>query len=701
MAQEESAVTEPPKPETASAGGASQAPWGAHLRILLVVVFAAALIQASLLLLVNLMAQHDRWDLPKGSLLETILSSCQIEQTARGGFENEQLICPTRLPGHAFPSVLRDAVIASEDRRFFSHGALDLRSTLRAAWHSLGGNRQGGSTLTQQLARSLVLKKEDSFERKILEAILAVRIAAILSREEILVRYMNAVPHARNMTGFDNPARYYFGIGPQELRLSEAALLVGMLPEPNNRDPLKNPADAYHSALAVLHRMRHQQKITPEQAEEAAGELRRRVLGGRLRRGDQHYVRLEYRPYRDLARREAKASGIALPRDHRLILFVDPEFQRHLTGEICAVSGRHQAAGFFMRPSGEVLALTGSCSYTGEWNRATDIKRSIGSTGKLFPLIGMYEHAVSLKQRLSTRPLRRPNWPAEANARCLSRKFLSLDFALDHSCNRPWTEAAMRLGQRLDQIVQRFGLEPAGSPALVPLGGLHTSPMKLAQSYAAARNRGAIPQVRFLRAVIGAKGNVIGVPPRKEERRVMSPATAAAIVQELRGPVKRGTARAANSVHALVYGKTGTSSHNRDAVFVGLTQDFVGAIWLGHDRPLPMPGIHGGGAPAKAFAKLTDFYYVRAAQARFLSDRHAARSGKRWVKEQTAAKLTVIGSMLLSGLGLAALWRRRRAPALRTQFVREGPCQPRSAEDADLGAAVFGTGRDSSRRPAN
>lgn len=257
----------------------------------------------------------------------------------------------------------------------------------------------------------------------------------------------------------------------------------------------------------------------------------------------------------------------------------------------------------------------------------------------------------------------------------------------------------MRLGQRLDQIVQRFGLEPAGSPALVPLGGLHTSPMKLAQSYAATRNRGAIPQVRFLRAVIGAKGNLIGVPPRKEERRVMSPATAAAIVQELRGPVKRGTARAANSVHALVYGKTGTSSHNRDAVFVGLTQDFVGAIWLGHDRPLPMPGIHGGGAPAKAFAKLTDFYYVRAAQARFLSDRHAARSGKSWVKEQTVAKLTVIGSMLLSGLGLAALWRRRRAPALRTQFVSEAPC--RSAEDADLGAAVFGTGGDPSRRPAN
>jgi penicillin-binding protein 1A len=656
---------------------------------------AAALLQASLLMLLNVVAQSDRWDLPNGKLLETVLSSCQVEKTTRGSFENEQLICPTRVPGHAFPLVLRDAVIASEDQRFFSHGALDFRSTLRAAWHSLRGNLQGGSTISQQLARSLLLKKEDSFERKLLEAVLAVRIAAILSREEILARYMNAVPHARNMSGFDNPARYYFGIAAPELNLAEAALLVGMLPEPNNRDPLKSPADAYDSALGVLQRMQRQRKITAEQAEDAAVELKRRVFGGRLRRGDQTYVRLEYRPYRDLARREAKVSGVALPPDYRLILFIDPEFQRALLGQVCAVGGRHQSAGFFMRASGEVLALSGSCNYTGEWNRATDIKRSIGSTGKLFPLIGVHEHAVSLKQRVSTRPIRRPNWPAESNSRCLSRRSLSLGFALDHSCNRPWTETSMWLGQELNHIVQRFGLEPAGSPALVPLGGLHTSPMKLSQIYATLLNRGAIPQVRFLSAAIGARGNIIGVPPVREERRAMSPATAAAVLQDLRGPVKRGTARAANSVHALVYGKTGTSSHNRDAVFVGLTQDFVGSLWVGNDRPAPMPGMHGGGAPAKAFAKLTDFYYVRAAQARFVSDREAARSGEGWrklaPKEQTVAKLTVIGTMLLSGLFLAALFRGRsapasaRAPAL-PHFVSDAPCPPPSREEV----AAFG-----------
>ena len=172
----------------------------------------------------------------------------------------------------------------------------------------------------------------------------------------------------------------------------------------------------------------------------------------------------------------------------------------------------------------------------------------------------------------------------------------------------------MRLGQRVIEIVRRFDITPPNAPSLVPIGGVQTSPMKLAQAYAALENGGMLPQIRFLRAAIGPRGNIVGLPVRKDGPRVMSSATASSVLQALRGPVKRGTARGANSAHALVYGKTGTSSRNEDALFVGLTQDFVGSIWLGHDRPAPMPGVHGGGTPAKSFSKLTDFYYVRLAQ---------------------------------------------------------------------------------------
>jgi len=676
-------VLRPQGQEQPSPGGARTI--GSALRVLAGVILIAVLLRAAIMVLVGLVAQSDRWHLPNGELLEATLSSCQFEHSRRAGIDAEQMICPTRLAARDFPAVLREAVVASEDARFFSHGALDFRSSMRAAWHSVSGDRQGGSTITQQLARSLLLKKEDKFERKLLEAVLAIRIFGMLPRAEILTRYLNAVPHARNMHGFDDPARYYFGVGVQDLTLAETALLVGMLPEPNNRDPVKNPTDAFNSAVAVLHRMHAQGKISADQAADAEHELRRRVLGGNLRRGDQRYQRIEYRPYRDLAIREAKENDIALAGDYRLIVFIDAEFQQKLLTQICSITGRHQAAGFFMRPSGEVLAIAGSCTYTGEWNRAADIERSIGSTGKIFPLIGVHEAGLSLRYPVSTQPLRRPNWPAEPNSRCLARSKVRLDFALTYSCNRPWADMAMRMGPRLDDIIKRFDLTPPKSAALVPLGGINTSPMKLTRAYATLRNGGVLPPVRFLRAAIGPKGEILGMPAAKAERRALSPAIAASVLQDLRGPVKRGTARAANSIHALVYGKTGTSSRNVDAVFVGLTQDFVGSLWLGHDRPAPMPGVHGGGTPAASFAKLTDFYYLRLAQARF--DQHQQEvAGGEWGRlrslapsEPAVRKLVILGSMLMSCWLLALLFRRRKQQTAETAAEAPGaalaPCE--------------------------
>ena len=633
--------------------------------------------------LVKIVAQSDQWDLPGGRLLDTILSSCQLEHTVNAGADVEHMICPARLGAGEFPQVLKNAVVASEDERFFSHGAIDFPSTVRAAWHFSLGDRQGGSTITQQLARSVMLKKEDSLERKLVEAVLAIRIFARLSRSEILTRYMNVVPHARNMYGFDDPARYYFGVGVQDLTLAEAALLVGMLPEPNNRDPLKTPTAAIESAGTVLQRMVAEKTITVEQAVRAENELKRRIKTGKLRRGSKAYTRLEYRPYRDLALREARANGIKLPSDYRLIVFLDPEFQRTLQTQICSITGTHQGAGFFMRPSGEALALAGSCTYTGEWNRATDIARSIGSTGKLFPLIGVHEAGLSLNERFSTWPLRRSRWPAEPNPLCRKRAMVSLDYALAQSCNRPWTEVSMRLGQRVIEIVRRFDITPPNAPSLIPIGGVQTSPMKLAQAYASLENGGMLPQIRFLSAAIGPRGNILGVPVRKEGPRVMATATAASVLQALRGPVKRGTARGANSAHALVYGKTGTSSRNEDALFVGLTQDFVGSIWLGHDRPTPMPGVHGGGTPAKSFSKLADFYYVRLAQSRFAQGEDGSGAAA-WGQLKTFAArqpgiiaMTALGSLVMLCFLLPALFRRRQRP------VKAAPVEP-PHEDRDL-----------------
>ena len=236
--------------------------WRRFLRAVIAFLVLPILAFAIVFTLVKVVAQVDMWDLPHGRSLDAVLSSCQFEHVDRAGGDVEHMICPTRLGASEFPQVLRNAVIASEDERFFSHGAIDLPSTARAAWHFSLGDRQGGSTITQQLARSIMLKKEDSLERKLMEAALAIRIFARLPRSEILTRYMNVVPHARNLYGFDDPARYYFGVGVQDVTLAEAALLVGMLPEPNNRDPLKDPAAAIGGAAGVLARMVAEGTIT-------------------------------------------------------------------------------------------------------------------------------------------------------------------------------------------------------------------------------------------------------------------------------------------------------------------------------------------------------------------------------------------------------------------------------------------------------
>ena len=193
--------------------------WRRALRAGITFIVLPALALAIAFTCVKIVAQSDQWDLPGGRLLDAVLSSCQFEHSSSAGVDVEHMICPTRLGAGEFPQVLKNAVIASEDERFFSHGAIDFPSTARAAWHFSLGDRQGGSTITQQLARSILLKKEDSLERKLVEAVLAIRIFARLSRTEILTRYMNVVPHARNMYGFDDPARYYFGVGVQDLTL--------------------------------------------------------------------------------------------------------------------------------------------------------------------------------------------------------------------------------------------------------------------------------------------------------------------------------------------------------------------------------------------------------------------------------------------------------------------------------------------------
>jgi membrane peptidoglycan carboxypeptidase len=185
---------------------------------------------------------------------------------------------------------------------------------------------------------------------------------------------------------------------------------------------------------------------------------------------------------------------------------------------------------------------------------------------------------------------------------------MTLPEAMTHSCNRPFTWAAYRLAGRLKDVVHEFELKPPDAPALVPLGGIEASPLQLARAYAAVANDGWLPNARTLVAALGRRGNVLYTSAPYSVR-VMTPQTIAAVRDALRRPVESGTARRANSDYATVYGKTGTTSRDKDALFVGLTDDYVGAFWIGTDNSQSMHRIYGSGRPTQAFRFVTDSYY--------------------------------------------------------------------------------------------
>jgi len=550
--------------------------------------------------------------LPSGDVLAKALRSCQFVRY--GG--RDYTLCPQRLGYRAFPKHLADALVASEDRGFFAHGGIDKRAVLHAALSNLGRSlrerrlvvRRGGSTITQQFARTLFLDERDGLGRKVEELALAPRIEAMLDKKQILAGYMNVVPHARGMYGFDAAARHFFGVPVGSIDLAEAALLVGMLPAPNDRDPVRRPEPAYEAAVRVLERMADAGMIGQAQVKRAEQELRFRVLGRKLKRGRSARLEEETRPYRDLALAEAKRHGANLGDDFRLVTHMDLGLQDKVVAATRRIAGRYQAAGVFLRPSGEVLAIAGSRDYAeSSFNRAFQSNQPIGSTGKLFVLVAGREHAFDPKRRFPAKPLRNGDWPAEPNRQC--RQEMTLAEAFAESCNRPFAWAAAELDGRLTRTVERFELKPPDAPALVPLGRIETSPLMLARSYAAVANDGALPQARALVAVLGRSGGIRYVPAA-DARRVMSSETAKAVLATLRTPVRHGTGRRAAARLTAVYGKTGTTTGDQDALFVGLTRDFVGAFWVGDDQNRRMQGVSGSGAPARAFAWVTDAYYA-------------------------------------------------------------------------------------------
>jgi len=499
-----------------------------------------------------------------------------------------------------YPAVLIDGLLASEDSRFWWHPGIDPIGTARALLTNLSGGRvlEGGSTLTQQLARSLEperVGRGESVGRKWRELLVALQLEARSSKRDLLLTYLNRV-YLGVGWGFEDAARHYFGKGARQLQLEEAALLVGLLPSPNGFDPCSNPEAALRSRNGVLLKMVETGRLGEAQARRARRQPLQ--LAPQACSAPPTGAGRPVPFYTDQVQRDLEAllgADVAAEGNFLVSTYLDPLLQqvveRRLRELLVGRRGPSQGAVVVLDSRhGGVLAIAGGRDYSqSQYNRASMALRQPGSTFKLFPYLAALEVGVKPSDQVGCGPL---EWGGQVFASGCGGS-LSLRSAFAGSSNT----AALRLARRvgLDRVVamaRNLGittpLEPV--PGLA-LGQAELRLIELTAAYAAVANHGiwhAPTTIRQLTdAEQGRTSTAVG-QRLNPGRRVLAAATATEMQGLLRAVVREGTGRAAR-VGGDEGGKTGTTNDGRDLLFVGYepSRHWVIGVWLGNDDNSP------------------------------------------------------------------------------------------------------------------
>ena len=532
--------------------------------------------------------------------------------TGLGGAAN-QLRHPVTLA--VVPKHLVQAVLAAEDHRFFEHPGVDLRAVVRAVWVNLrrGGVTQGGSTLTQQLVKNLVLTPKRTWGRKVREAALALAIEQRYSKDEILSAYLNGIYLGQHggfaVYGVGAASRSFFGKDIERLTLGEAATLAGIIRAPNTYSPVHQPARARDRRNVVLRQMRDLRMLDDKRLAQASQErlvVQRgpviNALGpyfadwvrGQVEQtqpadesssgGLRIYTTLN--PILQRAAEGALARGLdRLEGQYRALRRSDPGAR--LQGALVAVDAR----------TGEIRAMVGGRDYgQSQFNRVVQARRQPGSAFKPFVYLAALGHgprgeppnftpASLLEDRPLTIGTGRNVWTPR-NYENRYEGTVTVRRALEQSLNAATVWMAETVGYDVVIRLARDAgftspMEPV--PALV-LGSFEVTPIELASAFAALANGGDRIRPTGLRAVVDREGAVS--EPRAERKPGLRPDEAFLITHLLRGVIDRGTGASARAlgVEGPVAGKTGTTNEGRDTWFVGYTPRLVALVWVGFDQ---------------------------------------------------------------------------------------------------------------------
>lgn len=507
------------------------------------------------------------------------------------------------------PDYLPQAFLAIEDRRFYQHEGVDRMAVLRAILANLraGETVQGGSTITQQLARNLFLTPSQTINRKLREMVLASRIERRLSKDEILELYLNRVYLGDQAYGVDAAARRFFGKSASELTLAEAAMLAGLPKAPSRSAPTENMERATMRQHVVLDAMVEAGFITPEQRDEARAEVIRVVDRPRVERSMGYAF--------DLAVEQARAAVGDQTPDLVIQMTVDRDVQRAAAESIRRRLGNRafgrrplQAAAMIVDRQGAIRALVGGTDYSAsQFNRVTQARRQPGSTFKTFVYTAALEAGLDTEDVRYDEPVVIGNWrPRNYDDGYRGAVTLRTAFAL--SINTVAASVGAEIGpRRVADVARRLGISglPGRNefvPPSIALGSMETTLWEMTSAFAVYMNNGRRIDPHIVQRVTNSAGQELYVRPPYEGPRVLDQAIVERMNSMMGAVVLRGTGTGARLGERDVAGKTGTSSDWRDAWFVGYSADFAGGVWVGHDDFTSMGRTTGGTIPAQIWA---------------------------------------------------------------------------------------------------
>ncbi len=499
----------------------------------------------------------------------------------------------------SFPDLLVNAVLAIEDRRFYSHFGVDPRSVVRAAnanW-SAGGITEGGSTITQQLAKMELVGNERSYTRKIREAFLSLWLETSLGKDEILTRYLNSVYLGAGAYGMAAAARNYFDKDLKALTLSEAAMLAGLIQAPSRFNPMVNPDAAQQRAASVLDAMVEAKTVEPVQA--AAAKEKPAVVRTSARTAPAETWFADWialHEFGKVAGATSRPMRVRTTLDRRVQAVAERVVNNALdrSGPSLGVS---QAALVAMRPDGAVVAMVGGRNYKeSQFNRAVDARRQPGSAFKVFVFYAALRQGYTVNDIIDASPIEIKSWRPE-NYGGQRYGSMSLGDAFAQSVNTAAIRLALDVG--LDNVVaaaRELGLSaPLTAVPSMALGTNEVSLMDLTGAFASVRAGRARFEPWGISAFGPEGGGLRGLSPPSGATREL--AHQQELNDLLRRVVTSGTGRAAELSDASAAGKTGTSQDYRDAWFVGYSRDLVVGVWVGNDDRSPMNRVTGGSLP--------------------------------------------------------------------------------------------------------